>query len=108
MAKLAELDENDYKDSTLIMELLRENLILWKMNVGDEDALSGKDDNHTTEGDVKKEEEKDVEIGSGQKEEGEKIESVKDEEKMEIAQDSTKDGKLLDVNMEVTKEAEGA
>lgn len=28
--------ENDYKDSTLIMQLIRDNLTLWENNVGDD------------------------------------------------------------------------
>jgi len=57
VAKLAELDENDYKDSTMIMELLRENLALWKMDDridGEEDTATDDIADQTTEGDQKK------------------------------------------------------
>ena len=37
MAELDTLNEDSYKDSTLIMQLLRDNLTLWTAdNVGDE------------------------------------------------------------------------
>jgi len=57
VAKLAELDENDYKDSTMIMELLRENLALWKMDDridGEEDTATDDIADQTTEGEQKK------------------------------------------------------
>jgi len=57
VAKLAELDENDYKDSTMIMELLRENLALWNMDegrAGEEDTAAGEIANKTTKSETKK------------------------------------------------------
>jgi hypothetical protein len=125
---LADLDENDYKDSTLIMELLRENLILWNV---EEDAITGKDVDEAAEDEVKKDEEQNMDTSSDQKametsidqkEDAVKIvhsdlkvdtvkigiSDLKEGEKMEITQDSTEDGKQLDVNMDVAKEVEGA
>jgi len=37
ISKLDELDEASYKDSTLIMQLLRDNLTLWTSDTGEED-----------------------------------------------------------------------
>jgi hypothetical protein len=37
ISKLDQLEENDYKDSTLIMQLLRDNLTLWMSDPGQED-----------------------------------------------------------------------
>jgi len=42
ISKLDELDEASYKDSTLIMQLLRDNLTLWTSDQGEEEA----DDNN--------------------------------------------------------------
>jgi 14-3-3 protein epsilon len=36
IAKLDHLDDASYKDSTLIMQLLRDNLILWTQDSGDQ------------------------------------------------------------------------
>jgi len=46
ISKLDELDEASYKDSTLIMQLLRDNLTLWTSDSGDanEAADGGEDD----------------------------------------------------------------
>jgi len=126
VAKLAELDENDYKDSTMIMELLRENLALWKMDdgiAGEEDVATDEIADQTPEPKKDDEEEEAVKTiqetidTSEQKEaektiisdkqEGEKDEPVMDEEKMEIVQDAPEDEKL-DVSMETAKEVEGA
>jgi 14-3-3 protein epsilon len=38
ISKLDKLEEADYKDSTLIMQLLRDNLTLWTSTDGDDDA----------------------------------------------------------------------
>jgi len=45
ISKLDELDEASYKDSTLIMQLLRDNLTLWTSDSGDSnEAVEGGDD----------------------------------------------------------------
>merc|ERR1712233_36373 len=45
ISKLDKLEEADYKDSTLIMQLLRDNLTLWTSTDGDgDDENSGGDD----------------------------------------------------------------
>ena len=42
IAELDTLNEDSYKDSTLIMQLLRDNLTLWTSDtVGDDDAGEG-------------------------------------------------------------------
>jgi len=38
ISKLDELDEASYKDSTLIMQLLRDNLTLWTSEAGDDEG----------------------------------------------------------------------
>lgn len=38
ISKLDKLEEADYKDSTLIMQLLRDNLTLWTADAGDDDG----------------------------------------------------------------------
>ena len=38
IAELDTLDEESYKDSTLIMQLLRDNLTLWTSDQGDDGA----------------------------------------------------------------------
>jgi hypothetical protein len=38
ISKLDQLEENDYKDSTLIMQLLRDNLTLWMSDPGQDDG----------------------------------------------------------------------
>ena len=38
VAKLSELHDDSYKDSTLILQLLRDNLTLWTSEVGDDDG----------------------------------------------------------------------
>lgn len=40
ISKLDQLDEADYKDSTLIMQLLRDNLTLWTASEGQEDDVT--------------------------------------------------------------------
>jgi len=42
ISKLDKLDEGSYKDSTLIMQLLRDNLTLWTQE-GDESRLEVED-----------------------------------------------------------------
>ena len=39
ISKLDTLEEADYKDSTLIMQLLRDNLTLWTSTDGNEDVV---------------------------------------------------------------------
>jgi len=46
ISKLDELDEASYKDSTLIMQLLRDNLTLWTSDAADGD---GPNDDHDPE-----------------------------------------------------------
>merc|ERR1711997_915325 len=41
ISKLDKLDESDYKDSTLIMQLLRDNLTLWTSTDEDDDTNAG-------------------------------------------------------------------
>jgi len=43
ISKLDKLDEADYKDSTLIMQLLRDNLTLWTSNEGDPEDVEVQD-----------------------------------------------------------------
>merc|ERR1712198_207294 len=43
IAELDSLKEDSYKDSTLIMQLLRDNLTLWTSDVNDEDAQVDQD-----------------------------------------------------------------
>jgi len=43
IAKLDKLGENEYKDSTLIMQLLRDNLTLWSSNGEDNDNVQVED-----------------------------------------------------------------
>merc|ERR1712165_612192 len=43
ISKLDKLDEADYKDSTLIMQLLRDNLTLWTSTDDDDDNNNGPD-----------------------------------------------------------------
>ena len=46
IAELDTLSEESYKDSTLIMQLLRDNLTLWTSDITDaEDGGDGGDDN---------------------------------------------------------------
>jgi len=95
VAKLAELDENDYKDSTMIMELLRENLVLWKIDdrsTGEEEVISDKNGDEPAEGEKKEEE-----IVSDKKDEG----GMESDEKMEV-QDAAEDGTegMLDIDIE--------
>ncbi|KAF6750734.1 14-3-3-like protein 2 [Ephemerocybe angulata] len=51
IAELGTLSEESYKDSTLIMQLLRDNLTLWTSDMQDSEAIYG------SEGEVKEEEE---------------------------------------------------
>ena len=44
IAELDTLSEESYKDSTLIMQLLRDNLTLWTSDQGDEPAGDGEGD----------------------------------------------------------------
>lgn len=43
ISKLDKLEESDYKDSTLIMQLLRDNLTLWTSDQGDGDNVQVQD-----------------------------------------------------------------
>jgi hypothetical protein len=43
ISKLDQLEEDDYKDSTLIMQLLRDNLTLWTSDGGDDDGTQVQD-----------------------------------------------------------------
>jgi 14-3-3 protein epsilon len=43
IAELDTLGEESYKDSTLIMQLLRDNLTLWTSDMQEEAAEDGKD-----------------------------------------------------------------
>merc|ERR1712233_207661 len=43
ISKLDKLEESDYKDSTLIMQLLRDNLTLWTSTDNDEENDDGGD-----------------------------------------------------------------
>merc|ERR1712125_243000 len=45
ISELDSLTEGSYRDSTLIMQLLRDNLTLWTSDMGNEDEASGDDDN---------------------------------------------------------------
>lgn len=45
ISKLDKLEENDYKDSTLIMQLLRDNLTLWTSSDGGGDDVDNQEDN---------------------------------------------------------------
>ena len=50
IAELDTLSEESYKDSTLIMQLLRDNLTLWTSDIADaEDGGDGGDDNYANE-----------------------------------------------------------
>jgi len=52
ISKLDKLEENDYKDSTLIMQLLRDNLTLWTQNKDpDEDGDNNNNGNNVGDGD---------------------------------------------------------
>ena len=44
IAELDTLGEESYKDSTLIMQLLRDNLTLWTSDMADEQPGGGKED----------------------------------------------------------------
>merc|ERR1712232_1287354 len=44
ISELDSLTEESYRDSTLIMQLLRDNLTLWTSDMGNEDEASGDDD----------------------------------------------------------------
>merc|ERR1712232_142640 len=44
ISELDSLTEGSYRDSTLIMQLLRDNLTLWTSDMGNEDEASGDDD----------------------------------------------------------------
>jgi len=44
IAELDQLKEDSYKDSTLIMQLLRDNLTLWTSDVDNEDDQQGQDE----------------------------------------------------------------
>jgi len=44
ISKLDQLDEAQYKDSTLIMQLLRDNLTLWTSDNNEQEADDGQDD----------------------------------------------------------------
>ncbi|GAB0495805.1 hypothetical protein MMPV_007111 [Pyropia vietnamensis] len=50
IAELDTLDESSYKDSTLIMQLLRDNLTLWSSNDADVDAPGDADEDEAHEG----------------------------------------------------------
>ncbi|XWS64195.1 hypothetical protein CRYUN_Cryun06bG0165400 [Craigia yunnanensis] len=58
IAELDTLSEESYKDSTLIMQLLRDNLTLWTSDLpedGGEDTVKGEDAKSTAEAEVKDE-----------------------------------------------------
>ncbi|KAJ6253669.1 14-3-3 protein (eurofung) [Anaeramoeba flamelloides] len=57
IAEIDDLTENSYKDSTLIMQLLRENLTLWTSEFEDDDD----DDEYDDEDEDSQEDEEDVE-----------------------------------------------
>jgi 14-3-3 protein epsilon len=49
IAELDTLSEESYKDSTLIMQLLRDNLTLWTSDIGPDDAAEVGEDGHKAE-----------------------------------------------------------
>ncbi|ORY06082.1 14-3-3 protein [Basidiobolus meristosporus CBS 931.73] len=55
IAELDTLSEESYKDSTLIMQLLRDNLTLWTSDIQDSEAAENKDAMETEEEDKKEE-----------------------------------------------------
>jgi len=112
VAKMEDMDESDYKDSTMIIELLRENLSLWKVDErsieedmdepkiadateGDEEETKAIEDKSADDNTDKKEETKVITDKNADDNADEK------EEKMEVTQDAAEDetGEKLDVNV---------